>query len=275
MIRWIRSYIDQIVLACFALWLAGFVYQVGRSTEHQEYRKKVEAANKAEYGVQHQAHSGDVSPAPNHPPEPKAGDGGHEAPEVTFLSLKLGEALLAFVTVWLVLVTKALVDQTRELVTGAEATARRQLRAYLVVEADTLENFEAGKITCGRFNIRDVGQTPAHEVVMATGVVIVPRGYIPTFPAPPSTILRAEKNARSAYFGGDQIIHTKKDALRPFDQNEIDDVLADRSRVCVGGRVYYKDIFGYEWHTDFVFAYSGPETRTMIPEQYQTGNNAT
>jgi hypothetical protein len=273
MFGWVRSHIDQIVIACFVLWLAGFAYQTGRSTEHQEYRKKIEAANKSADGVQHQAHSSGVTSAPNQPSQPKAGDGGHEAPEVTFLTLKLGEALLAFVTVWLVLVTKALVDQTRELVKGAEATAQRQLRAYLVVEADVLEGFEAERITWAHFNIRNVGQTPAHEVIMATGVEIAPRGQIPTFPAPPSAVLRAQPNARSAYFA-DQL-RAKKDALRPFNQGEIDAVLADRSRVCLGGRVYYKDVFGDEWHTDFVYVYSGPETRTMIPEQYQTGNEAT
>src|SRR6266567_3280583 len=104
MVGWVRSHIDQIVIGCFVIWLAG--YQTGRSTEHQEYRKKIEAANKPADSVQHQAHSSSVPSAPNQPAQPKAGDGGHETPEVTFLTLKVGEALLAFVTVWLVLATK-------------------------------------------------------------------------------------------------------------------------------------------------------------------------
>jgi len=164
--------------------------------------------------------------------------------------------------------------QAKRLADNAELTTKRQLRAYLVVEADTLEDFEAGRITRGRFNIRNVGQTPAHEVIMATAVELALRGQIPNFPAPLSAVLRAEPNARSAYFG-DQNLHVEKDALRPFNQVEIDAVLADQSRVCVGGRVYYKDVFGDEWHTDFLYVYSGPETRAMVPHQYWSGNKAT
>ncbi|MGF6309790.1 hypothetical protein ABIB82_004213 [Bradyrhizobium sp. i1.8.4] len=152
-------------------------------------------------------------------------------------------------------------------------TMRAQLRAYLVVEADRIEDFEAGKVTIGHFWIRNVGQTLPRDVIMATGVEIAKRGQIPTFDAPPSDALRAEPNARNGLFA--EQISVKKAANRVFSQGEIDDVLANRSRACVGGRVYYKDVFGGEWHTDFLYVYSGPETRTMIPEQYQTGNKAT
>jgi hypothetical protein len=164
-------------------------------------------------------------------------------------------------------------EVARDTLTTMQDTAKRQLRAYLVIEAGAIENFEPGKITTAHFWVRNVGQTPPHDVVMATGVVVAPRGLIPTFDKPSSDNLRAEPNARRGYFA-DQI-EAKKDALRTFSQDEIDAVLADKSRLCVGGRVYYKDIFDNEWHTDFLYVYSGPETRTMIAEQYQTGNERT
>ncbi|QIG96771.1 hypothetical protein [Bradyrhizobium sp. 6(2017)] len=210
------------------------------------------------------------------------------------LVLAVGTGILGFATVFLWRATRQLVLDAKEASekqfkvsmlaanaakTQAEVardtllTMRAQLRAYLVVEADKIEGFEAGKITTGCFWVRNVGQTPPREVIMATGVEIARRGQIPTFDAPPSDVLRAETNARNAHFA--EQISVKKAATRAFSQDEIDAVLADRSRVCVGGRVYYKDIFGGEWHTDFLYVYSGPETRTMIPEQYQTGNKAT
>ncbi|MBR1212005.1 hypothetical protein [Bradyrhizobium sp. JYMT SZCCT0180] len=217
------------------------------------------------------------------------------------LILAVGTAILGFATVFLWRATRQLVLDAKEAsqkqftvsVLAANAaketadtaktqaevardtlfTMRAQLRAYLVVEADTIEDFETGRVTMGRFWIRNVGQTPPRDVIMATGVEVVPRGQIPTFDAPPADDLRAEPNARSANFF-EQILTTKA-ATRVFRQDEIDAVLADRSRVCVGGRVYYKDIFGDEWRTDFLYVYSGPETRTMIPQQYQSGNRAT
>jgi len=163
-------------------------------------------------------------------------------------------------------------EVARDTLINMQDTAQRQLRAYLVVEARAIEDFEVGRITKGHFCIRNVGQTPPHDVIMATGVVIVPPKRIPVFDAPPSDKLRAEPNARRSYFA-DQIEVIKK-AERTFSQPEIDSVIAGESRLCVGGRVYYKDVFNNEWHTDFLYAYSGPEIRTMIPDQYQTGNEA-
>jgi hypothetical protein len=183
------------------------------------------------------------------------------------------ERVIALFTVILGVATWKLWRATDALVKGAEDTGKRQLRAYLVVEADVIMNFEADKITIGHFWIRNVGQTPPHDVIMATGVHIAPPRHTPVFDKPSSESLRAEANARRAYFAQQTEVH--KNAARAFSQVEIDSVLAGESRLCVGGRVYYKDIFNNEWHTDFLYVYSGPETKTMIPAQYETGNDAT
>jgi hypothetical protein len=152
-------------------------------------------------------------------------------------------------------------------------TAQRQLRAYLVVEPRTIENFEAGMAATGHFCIRNVGQTPPHDVVMATGVEIARYPPLPAFGKPSAEALMAGPNARRGYFANS--VEVAKDAERAFSQSEIDAVIAGRSRLYVGGRVYYKDVFNNEWYTDFLHAYYGPKTRTMIPEQCETGNEAT
>ncbi|MGY2989097.1 MULTISPECIES: hypothetical protein [Bradyrhizobium] len=225
-----------------------------------------------------------------------------------FLNIKLSDAIIALFTVVLAVKTAGLFKETaglreatfklyeagerqleltrksadtaKESADVAKATlesmrdtAQRQLRAYLVVEALPFSNFEAGKTTLGHFSIRNVGQTPPHGVIMGTGVIVVPRGYIPAFDKPTSDQLRSEPNSRNSYFANE--IKVDKNADRTFSQQEIDAVLSGASRLCVGGRVYYRDIFNNEWHTDFVYVSYGPDAATMIPEQYPTGNDGT
>jgi hypothetical protein len=192
--------------------------------------------------------------------------GSENTSEIAPLGIKPGEWLLSVVTLMLW-------GATVRLVRGSEKAAQQQLRAYLVVEARAIEDFEARLITKGHLCIRNVGQTPPHDVIMATGVAIAAPKHIPVFDKPSSDKLRAEPNARRSYFANQ--IEVIKKAERTFSQREIDSVIAGESRLCVGGRVYYKDVFNNEWHTDFLYVYSGPETRTMIPDQYQTGNEAT
>src|SRR5712675_1897531 len=124
----LRKYESHIVLAIFALWVIGFAFQAGRSTQHQEDRKQIEAAYKSSHGVQDQKRTNETYPPPSGPTNSQAENRGGETPEVTFVGLKLGEGLLVFVTIWLVLVTKALVD-------GAKDTAERQLRAYVFLDS--------------------------------------------------------------------------------------------------------------------------------------------
>ncbi len=131
---------NAIVLAIFALWVIGFAYQAGRSSQQQEDRKKIETTYKASGGIQNQKPSGVA-----------------EAPELTFLTLRLGELLLVFVTVLLVLVTKALVD-------GAKESAERQLRAYVHIKNVRISEMNSGNNPKIEVFVRNYGQTPARRI---------------------------------------------------------------------------------------------------------------
>jgi hypothetical protein len=130
---------NAIVLAIFAFWIVGFAYQVGRSSQHQEDRRKIETAYRAS-AIQSQKHS-DAA----------------EAPEVTFLTLRLGEVLLVFATVLLVLVTKALVD-------GSKESAERQLRAYVHIRNVRISEMNSGNNPKIEVFVRNYGQTPARRI---------------------------------------------------------------------------------------------------------------
>jgi hypothetical protein len=148
----LKKYENQIVLTIFALWVIGFSFQTGRATQQQEDRKQIEAAHKSSDDIQNQKLPRDSESRPNSPSNPQAENRGREAPEVVFVGLKLGEGLLVFVTIWLVLVTKALVDGTRD-------TAERQLRAYIVASAGEVQRIDGGFILSA--TLKNTGQTPA------------------------------------------------------------------------------------------------------------------
>ena len=93
-------------------------------------------------------------------------DGPRENSEHTeFLGVNLGEWLLFFATVGLVVAT-------RQLVKSADQTAKRQLRAYVYLEnAKFVVSGAACKIT---LRVKNYGQTPAHNVVLDNLSVCVP-----------------------------------------------------------------------------------------------------
>jgi archaellum component FlaG (FlaF/FlaG flagellin family) len=152
----LRKYESQIVLAIFAFWVIGFAFQAGRSTQHQEDRKQIEAAHKSSYAIQDQKRANETNSRPNAPTDPQTENRGGETPEVTFVWLKLGEGLLVFVTIWLVLVTRALVD-------GARDTGERQLRAYVGPESigfqDSIGPYKIQIIIV----VKNFGATPAYH----------------------------------------------------------------------------------------------------------------
>src|SRR6187431_2243000 len=71
-----------------------------------------------------------------------------------------GEAVIAVFTIVLAFATGLLWKATRELVRGAEKTAERQLRAYVLPEKAVLTNISDAEPRY-IFNAKNYGQTPA------------------------------------------------------------------------------------------------------------------
>jgi hypothetical protein len=225
------KYQSQIVLAIFAIWVLGFAFQAGRSTQHQDDRKQIEASFKASHPEQRSDQS---DPRPNGSNHPNANERSSEATEVSFIGLKLGEALLVFVTVWLVLVTKALVD-------GSAETAQQQLRAY--VSVDTGSNLRQSHKLNLRFefrpNIVNNGLTPANDVRIFSriGVVspVIPEGFdyttLPLAAASTATLMPRQTKFNS------MVYH------RYLDGVELRQVAKGETCFHLYGKVTYTDIF--------------------------------
>ncbi len=160
----------------------------------------------------------------------------------------------------------------RQTVETMERNARIQLRAYLVAEPFKVIDFEPDKITSAKIAIRNVGQTPAHDVIMATTVEVAKHPLLP-IEYPTLKELQNEPNSREGFFANE--ITVTKEAKRYFSQPEIDDVIKTEARLYIGGRIYYKDVFQADHHTDFLFMCYGENTRTMNPLQCEKGNKAT
>jgi hypothetical protein len=272
-----------VVLMLFALWFLGFAYQVGRSTQHQEDRKKIEAAYKANKAIENQASTHDSHAGPSQPPQPQAREGSQEAPEITYLSIKLGEAVLALVTVWLVLVTRDLVIEARESSERlwkagekqralSEDTAQRQLRAYVIVSGKDfgvhLGNFES------TVRIKNVGQTPAYDLTAIVRTDILP------YPLPDDFNFALQRNGIPSVdvLGPRQRVgNTSCFAEKDTTVEEWREARSEHGnlRIYTYGTVNYRDAFSdkVNRHTNFCYCFAWDAKRASI-ETYQTHNDA-
>ncbi|WLA47618.1 hypothetical protein QIH80_39215 [Bradyrhizobium elkanii] len=115
--------------------------------------------------------------ASNHPPAPpisaaseqKNQHGGEHTPEVTVLGIKPGEWLLGIVT-WMLWLA------TARLVTNADKTAERQLRAYVFVSDAFIRNLNGPEVPVVHIHLKNYGQTPAYKL---TNVGAVAYGSFP------------------------------------------------------------------------------------------------
>jgi hypothetical protein len=179
-------------------------------------------------------------------PTPQADNRGSEAPEVTFIGLKLGEGLLVFVTVWLVLVTKALVD-------GSKETAERQLRAYVhTIGKDFVVQGADGDRFVNRFSVVNAGQTPAYKLQIDSVVKVLPRPLTENFEF---AFIPEGLNRSVMMVGpGRSVGHDSlADAiLSPAEMIRI--MSADSGvRLYSYGTIRYEDCFGHPRFTDFCY----------------------
>ena len=134
---------------------------------------------------------------------------------------------------------------TRKLVTGAEKTAERQLRAYLYIEKTGFSNRPLiGKWTI-TYVIRNFGSTHAHKVeVDAIASAVDWNSGKPAVPPPIDTF-----GLGSIGPGGD--FSENEAALNGYAYES--DLAAGKKAIFLNGQIRYKDVFGRSWRTDFRF----------------------
>lgn len=133
---------------------------------------------------------------------------------------------------------------TRDSVDLAKITARRQLRAYLVVEKCTAERFSGGSMIA-TLKIRNCGQTPADRMIVVGSIDALRR---PTTIIRPVQIERLPKGRLGP--GNMTTEEIRRDA---FDEGDAKGLSDGTYWINIGGEVEYTDIFGTSWVLPFEF----------------------
>jgi hypothetical protein len=145
------------------------------------------------------------------------------------------ETLVVF-TIILALSTIFLWVATRDLVNGAEKTAKQQLRAYVGVAGIDIKKVIANERPVISLAIQNFGQTPAYGVHYWLDSIVAEKDAVrlkfdaQTFSG--KSVLNPGDNFR--------IIST---AVKPLTSVQVDQVLADTQRIFLQGEIRYWDVF--------------------------------
>ena len=177
------------------------------------------------------------------------------------IKLKITDTLLVAFTALLFCATALLYRATKKLVEGAEDTAKRQLRAYVLPEKAWLTNLGDLRPTF-HFQAKNYGQTPAHEVTVWVGWRYFDIGDVQI------PIQRPEIPNLSKYLLGPQgfTFHTDQVYLEDERKRKIRE---GKAIFFILGDIQYKDIFGTDRITKFRFAWGagydiGPDGFLMV-----------
>jgi len=187
-------------------------------------------------------------------PEPKPGakgeHGGEEGtefwPAVLGYRLKITDTLLVAFTALLFFATLFLYWATRDLVGGADDTARHELRAYVGITEGKISLVENGKCLRVDLKIVNSGQTPANNVRLAFDSSI--RDYAPTGDIPPLPAFRKGRAYMMPRSKWD--VHT---SIRQIDIAALDAIDGGKKEVLIWGCVEYTDIYGRGQNSFFCY----------------------
>lgn len=129
-----------------------------------------------------------------------------------------------------------------------DATAERQLRAYLVIEKCDLQYRDDQPVVS--IKIKNCGQTPADRVMVYGTIDILQRRATIIRPVSIETLSKARLGAGAAHR---EDIKT----TRPISDSEAAGLIAGTHWLNVGGDVEYTDIFSNTWALPFEFVAGG------------------
>jgi hypothetical protein len=161
------------------------------------------------------------------------------------------EDIVASFALILALATIFLWFATRELVEGAEASSKMQLRAYLGPSESFITGVAVGERPVVETTIRNFGQTPALKVRhWAVAKVLDP------------TSGRFERGAPG---NGERTINPGRDGLmirssvaEAISEEAMARIKLGTAAVCLYGVVTYRDVFGRSRKTEFRLQHGGP-----------------
>lgn len=159
-------------------------------------------------------------------------------------------SILAAITIALALYTARLWGATNTLAKGAEDTAKRRLRAYMLPEKAWLINIEDPRLTYS-FQAKNYGQTPAHQVT-----VWVEWRYFDDIRKIEIPTERPEIPNLSKFLIGAQGFTLHSDCIYLNDERK-KKIRDGEAMFFIFGDIRYKDIFGINRTTKFRFAWGG------------------
>jgi hypothetical protein len=171
------------------------------------------------------------------------------------------EAIIAAFTVILAFSTIFLWVATRDLVSGADITAQRQLRAYVFVSGAIVTNIAEGDgIPEAQVVIKNFGQTPAYNFVNITGFAA------DVYPPPKSIRLTIPDEEFSKPIAKSDLGPTQAETSttdwqgkkRRLTGDEKAAVAEGRAIIYVYGEIRYVDAFGRPQWTKYRFMMGGP-----------------
>jgi hypothetical protein len=139
---------------------------------------------------------------------------------------------------------------TRNLVRGAEDTARRQLRAYVSIDLAGIRDLSAGLTPIANLRVKNFGKTPAYDLAAIGGIAIGKSfGQLPA-PTGPTGISRSTLSIGAV---SDQFHR----APRPLSPEEIAALAAGTLTLWVYGELQYRDTFNIQHITKYRFQTGG------------------
>jgi hypothetical protein len=162
-----------------------------------------------------------------------------------FLGVKYGEWLLFAATM-------GLWWATWRLVRGADATAKRQLRAYIHVSDAKFGDFGFPQ---GIYMVSytNTGQTPAYDVSATIGINLV------KFPLSEELKIEGSGTKGLTTIGRDGDGHARIEAPRGLSGEEYGAVRDGKMAVFVFGIISYRDVFGDNWTTEYRYFVGGDQ----------------
>jgi hypothetical protein len=177
-----------------------------------------------------------------------------ETPNEIF-GVKYGEWLMFAATIALWVATMGLWWATSRLVKGAEKTAERQLRAYVMVESikyRSVSDVPTPHNAVAEIVLKNYGQTPAQELSVLLGVDLGDRKA--------GLSLKLDESQRSGKtaMAPNSVITFAEPLGHPIFDSRMGDIIAGKLFIYVYGEIVYLDVFGEARKTDFRFACGGP-----------------
>jgi hypothetical protein len=143
--------------------------------------------------------------------------------------------------------THAVSEQTASVAAIAKDTAKRQLRAYVVVKAGRLENVAAGGRPKAVVTIKNFGQTPAYNSRQSS---VMGFDRFPPMLEPPAES-PADRALPDHPLGPGGEMYANASMQRALQQVQIDDIPRGEFALSVVGKILYVDAFGHEQTTRY------------------------